>query len=125
MAKRAMRMGIFSDRYTSIESLPLHGAAFRSLGLGVEAHAASHHGIMSSKRFGGPKFDSSMRTGYFGSPQAIYVDDDDAELFWPGSFRQVDETVSSRDTHGNKSSATTFASCPPVEASLPDLTLRL
>uniref|UniRef100_M1CVW3 ZFP4 (ZINC FINGER PROTEIN 4) n=1 Tax=Solanum tuberosum TaxID=4113 RepID=M1CVW3_SOLTU len=33
LANRAMRMGMLSDRYASLASLPLHGAAFRSLGV--------------------------------------------------------------------------------------------
>ncbi|EPS69558.1 hypothetical protein M569_05210, partial [Genlisea aurea] len=44
LAKRANQIGLFSDRYTSLASLPLNGLAtpppYRSLG--VEAHASIH-----------------------------------------------------------------------------------
>ncbi|TKY69202.1 Zinc finger protein 7 [Spatholobus suberectus] len=48
MAKRAMQMGTFTERYTSLASLPLHGSTFRSLGL--EAHAAMLQGHVHSVR---------------------------------------------------------------------------
>ncbi|XP_039023704.1 zinc finger protein 4-like isoform X2 [Hibiscus syriacus] len=116
MAKRVMRMGILSERYTSLASLPLHGSTFRSLG--IKAHSAMHQGIMPSSNMPidtgtGARFDQ----GYFGIP--IYVEDDDVDLFWPGSFRQVNE---------DQRVGTGFiavASPPTTDTSALDLTLKL
>ncbi|KAE8724570.1 Zinc finger protein 1 [Hibiscus syriacus] len=129
MAKRAMRMGILSDRYTSLVSLPLHSSAFRSLG--IKAHSTMHHGIMQSQRplytRAGVRFDQ----GYFGMP--IFMEEDDVELFWPGSFRQVNEEASSNQASGyarnsTQSSNISFvatASPSRTDTYFPDLTLKL
>lgn len=126
MAKRAMRMGMFSNGYTSLASLPLHGSSFRSLG--IEAHAAMHRGILRSER--PPRGGARFEQGYFGP--SIFMEDDDVGLFWPGSFRQVSEPVGSvggtrtalqlgsdANTNfvGNESRTTTTSS--------PDLNLKL
>ncbi|RZC03367.1 Zinc finger protein 4 [Glycine soja] len=98
MAKRAMRMGMFAERYTSLASLPLHGSAFRSLGL--EAHAAMHQGhVHHSMR--APDMSAAAKFGkdYFRTP--IFVEDDDVGLFWPGSFRQIDERGYVNLRHGS------------------------
>lgn len=124
MAKRAMRMGMFSNSYTSLASLPLHGSSFRSLG--IEAHAAMHQGILQSER--PPRGGARFEQGYFGPP--MFMEDDDVGVFWPGSFRQVREPVGSvagtsalelapnanMNFVGNESRTTT---------SSPDLTLKL
>ncbi|XVF43456.1 hypothetical protein PTKIN_Ptkin02bG0041400 [Pterospermum kingtungense] len=143
MAKRAMRMGILSDRYTSLASLPLHGSTFRSLG--IKAHSGMHQGIVPSQRHldtrGGARFDQ----GHFGMP--IFMEDDDVDFFWPGSFRQVDgvggnqafefaqnSTQSSNIAFAARASPPTTdtnigfvarASTPRTDTSSPDLTLKL
>ncbi|GAU34666.1 hypothetical protein TSUD_67160 [Trifolium subterraneum] len=88
MAKRAMRMGMFTERYTSLASLPLHGSPFRSLG--VEAHSAmhqrSHMQPSSSMRSPDMRAAAKFDRNHFGS--LVFVEDDDVGFFWPGSFRQ-------------------------------------
>ncbi|KAJ6766685.1 ZINC FINGER PROTEIN 3-RELATED [Salix purpurea] len=85
LAKRAIRMGIFSERYASLASLPLHGSSFRSLG--IEAHSSVHQNfappVRSLEISSGARFDN----GYAGLP--VFMEDDEAELLWPGSFRQA------------------------------------
>ncbi|KAL3652870.1 hypothetical protein CASFOL_002551 [Castilleja foliolosa] len=120
LAKRAMRMGMFSERYASLASLPLHGTAYRSLG--IEAHAASMHHhhqqmmVQNSPR-GGARF---VAQGYYGMP--VFVEYDEGEISWPGSFRQVDGVqVDPRVVSGQSSG-------PPARtepASIPDLNLKL
>ncbi|KAA8532427.1 hypothetical protein F0562_032460 [Nyssa sinensis] len=90
LAKRAMRMGMLSERYASLASLPLHGSAFRSLGL--EAHSSVHQRMVPQDRplheaRGGARFEQRE----YGLP--MFMEDDEAELFWPGSFRQIGEGV--------------------------------
>lgn len=87
MAKRAMRMGMLSERYASLASLPLHGSTFR--GLGIEAHGSLHQGMVPQgtsfhSMRGGARFEQS----YVGLP--MFMEDDETEIFWPGSFRQID-----------------------------------
>lgn len=137
MAKRAMRMGMFSDRYTSLASLPLHGSSFRSLG--IKAHSAMHQGVMPSHR--PPPFDTRVgarfEPGYYAMP-VFMEDDDDAGLFWPGSFRQVNAGVPSHVNldftrfPNQNSNMNSVAMAPPVPtrtdkppSSSPDLTLKL
>lgn len=121
LAKRAMRMGILSDRYASLASLPLHGSAFRSLG--IEAHASVHHGVVPPVRppFQGAKFDQ----GFCGFP--VFVEEDEAEMFWPGSFRQIEQRSNARVLSGfelrQNSNFVTMAPQPPPPQ--PDLTLKL
>lgn len=129
MAKRAMRMGMFTERYTSLASLPLHGSPFRSLG--VEAHAAMHrrHVPSSSLRStpdmrAGAKFDKN----HFGS--LVYMEDDDVSFFWPGSFRQVDQGAGGIDQghHAQTSNSSIVPMAPPppqASSTSPDLTLKL
>ncbi|KAK8537374.1 hypothetical protein V6N12_043539 [Hibiscus sabdariffa] len=129
MAKRAMRMGILSDRYTSLASLPLHGSAFRSLG--IKTHSAMHHGIMQSQRPLDTRAGARFDQGYFGMP--IFMEEDDVDVFWPGSFRQVNEGASSNQAsdyaqNSTRSSNISFvatASPPRTDTSSPDLTLKL
>ncbi|KAI3700108.1 hypothetical protein L2E82_44725 [Cichorium intybus] len=104
MAKRAMRMGMLSDRYASLASLPLHGSTFR--GLGMEAHAALHQGVQAMR--GGARFDRS----YLGIP--VFVEEDEAEPFWPGSFRQMNGVGDSSNHNTERDSSAS-----------PDLTLKL
>lgn len=125
LAKRAMRMGIFSERYASLASLPLHGSAFRSLG--IRAHASEHQSFMPPMR---PLEISNSRKfehGYLGMP--IFMEDDEPELLWPGSFRQV---TNAHGAHPSFSLATSSnVNFPEVTLPVdindpsPDLTLRL
>jgi len=127
MAKRAMRMGMFTERYTSLASLPLHGSAFRSLGL--EAHAAMHQGHVHALRAPDMRAAAKFGKDYFRTP--IFVEDDDVGVFWPGSFRQIDGRggiVNLRHdaAHAHSSSTRFVAAVPPAQTSAsPDLTLRL
>ena len=79
IAKRAMRMGIFSERYASLASLPFHGS-FRSLG--IKAHSSLHHGFVPTT-----KSSARFEQGYVGLP--IFLEEDEAELLWQGSYHQV------------------------------------
>ncbi|XWS69470.1 hypothetical protein CRYUN_Cryun04dG0181800 [Craigia yunnanensis] len=129
MAKRAMRMGIWSDRYTSLASLPLHGSAFQSLG--IKAHSAMHQGIMPSLRPLDTRVGARFDQGYFGMP--IFMEDDDVDFFWPGSFRQVNEGVggnqasefAQNSTQSSNIGFVAMASPPRTDTSSPDLTLKL
>lgn len=125
LAKRAMRMGMLSDRYASLASLPLHGSAFRSLG--VEAHASMHQrGAQPNSPFHGVRGGARFEQGYFGVP--VFVEDDEVEMFWPGSFRQVDANPG---FHPGQSSNINFVAMPPPKPSTdssstsPDLNLKL
>ncbi|KAF2295519.1 hypothetical protein GH714_033110 [Hevea brasiliensis] len=80
IAKRAMRMGIFSERHVSLASLPLHGSSFRSLG--IKAHSSVHQDISPPVRPQDNRNTARFDQGYFGLP--IFVDDDEAALLWPG-----------------------------------------
>lgn len=129
LAKRAMRMGIFSERYGSLASLPLHGSTARSLG--IKAHSSMHQGFAPAIR--SLDFNTSTRFGYVHhqSPPLYVEDIDEADhLLWPGSFRQVTNVdISSRPS-------ITFTGCSNVNSVewtpsvvqddlTPDLTLRL
>ncbi|XP_061373813.1 zinc finger protein 4-like [Gastrolobium bilobum] len=125
MAKRAMRMGMFTERYTSLASLPLHGSPFRSLG--IEAHAAMHRRQMPSLTTpdmrAGAKFEKNH---HFGS--LVYMEDDDMSFFWPGSFRQVHQGAGV-DLGNAQTMNTSFVPMapppPPQTSTSPDLTLKL
>ncbi|KAJ8763023.1 hypothetical protein K2173_023228 [Erythroxylum novogranatense] len=121
LAKRAMRMSIFSERYASLASLPLHGSAFRSLG--IKAHSSVHNSFMPPDNRSGARFDH----GSLGPP--VFVEDDEAELLWPGSFRQVADANDSAPSFvlTTSSNINLSAETPPVdlENSAPDLTLKL
>ncbi|GER51816.1 zinc finger protein [Striga asiatica] len=95
LAKRAVRMAMFSNRYASLASLPL---------LGIEAHGAhSHnHNHNQERLFRAPRFVDRPRMPL----PAVFVEYE--ELTWPGSFRQVH-----RDGDG------------PSSSRLPDLNLKL
>lgn len=125
MAKRAMRMGIFSGRYTSLASLPLHGSPFRSLGM--EAHAAVHQRAIPSERPPEMRGGARFQPGYYGVP--VFMEDDDVDLFWPGSFRQVDEQIGGGSelqfTQSSDMNIVTKMPSPRTDSSSPDLTLKL
>ncbi|XP_057971650.1 zinc finger protein 4 [Malania oleifera] len=132
LAKRAMRMNIFSERYANLASLPVqHGSPFRTLG--IKAHSSAHQGFTPPVRPHDIR-SSAMKfeNGYLGQP--IFVDDEDLELLWPGSFRQV--SMASGAAHHPSfvlagSSNMNFVEVTPSvkidnhESTVPDLTLRL
>ncbi|XP_057417217.1 zinc finger protein 4-like [Lotus japonicus] len=127
MAKRAMRMGMFTERYASLASLPLHGSPFRSLG--IEAHAAMHQRHMPSSSSlrapdmrAGAKFE---RNHHFGS--LVSMEDDDLGYFWPGSFRQVDRGGGVKLGQSHSSNGSFVPMAPPSQqaSTSPDLTLKL
>lgn len=132
LAKRAMRMGFFNERYASLASLPLHGS-FRSLG--IKAHSSLHHGpsqpVVTTMRPPEVKNNARFEQGYLGPP--IFLEDDESDLLWPGSFRQVTEAKGDNSSHQNfimtGSSDLSFAEVNPhvvdIENSTPDLTLKL
>ncbi|KAM1017744.1 hypothetical protein ACFX13_048012 [Malus domestica] len=130
LAKRAMRMSIFSESYASLASLPLHGSSFRSLG--IRAHSSVHQGFAPPVRPAEIGSGARFEHGYMGVP--IFLVDDGVELLWPGSFRQASAAETSNSTHPSfvlthESSNLNFAEVtPPVDVkdnSAPDLTLKL
>ncbi|CAN1151476.1 Zinc finger protein 4 [Linum perenne] len=155
IAKRAMRMGVFSvDRYnmSSLASLPLHGSTFRNLG--IKAHSAMHHGhIFPFQRPPPPPFDRNSLGGarfeqsYYGVPvQLINSEEEDEEVgsHWPGSFRQVvirseeQGITNSNDIHqfglqfadrpnftATSDAAMQMSTDSDFDSSAPDLTLKL
>lgn len=121
LAKRAMRVGIFSERYASLASLPLHGSSFRSLE--IKAHSS-----LLNQGFNAPirpyemiKTSSKFENGYAGPP--VFLEDDETELMWPGSFRQEADFVFA----GAPGMSFTEGLTPVGGAAetSPDLTLRL
>ncbi|XP_073224184.1 zinc finger protein 7-like [Cicer arietinum] len=130
VAKRAMRIGMFTERYTSLASLPLHGSSFQSLGI-IEAHAAMHQKQMqssSSMKAPAAKFEKEC----FGAASMLMHNDHDVGIFWPGSFRQIDENAGINLRYQNAHSSnlnTIFVAKsplpPPQTSTSPDLTLRL
>ncbi|KAK3218533.1 hypothetical protein Dsin_012503 [Dipteronia sinensis] len=128
LAKRAMRLGIFSERYSSLVSLPLHGSSIRSLG--IKAHSSLLQSFAPPMRAPEIRSGARFEHGYPGVP--ILVEDDEAELLWPGSFRQVAQPgnhhLPSFEMAGSSSisyevGATT--SIVNLENSVPDLALKL
>ncbi|XWS30636.1 hypothetical protein CRYUN_Cryun23aG0002600 [Craigia yunnanensis] len=126
LAKRAMRMGIFSERYATLATLPLHGTSFRSLG--IKAHCSAHQSFAPPARPPDTRSNARFDHGYLGLP--IFMEDDEAELLWPGSFRQIAE-AGNTDHLGFVLPGTSNINFGEVtqpldlESSAPDLTLRL
>ncbi|KHN23078.1 Zinc finger protein 4 [Glycine soja] len=108
MAKRAMRMRMFTERYTSLASLPLHGSTFQSLGL--EARAAMHQGHVHHHSMRAPDIRAAAKFGKDYFQMSIFLEDNDVDLFWPGSFKQIDERGGFNLGHGEHAhnSNTTF-----------------
>lgn len=128
LAKRAMRMSIFSEKYAGFASLPFHGSSFRSLG--IKAHSSVHNGVAPMMRPPEIRSSAKFEHGYVGVP--IFLEDDEAELLWPGSFRQVAETNNTNLPNFvlTESSNLEFVDqvvTPTVDIdnSTPDLTLKL
>lgn len=101
LAKRATRMEVLSSRYGNLASLPLHGSTLRSLG--IQAHGSLHH--VAPARIGRARFNQS----YYGLP--VFVEEDETELIWPGSYWQMDGMTSAPDKE--------------LSSTTPDLTLKL
>jgi len=121
LAKRAMRMGMFSDRYNaSLASLPLHGS-FRSLG--IKAHSSMHYGFSPTTiRPHHHEVRNNMRfeqQGCVGFP--IFLEDEESKLMWPGSFRQESGAGGAQQNF----ILTEVNPCVDKEKSTPDLTLKL
>lgn len=128
LAKRAMRMSIFSEKYAGLTSLPFQGSSFRSLG--IKAHSSVHNGISPLVRPSDIRTSGRFEQGYLGVP--IFLEDDEAELLWPGSFRQVAETNNTSTSPPgfvlSGSSNINFVEVTPtvdIDNSTPDLTLKL
>ncbi|XP_031492226.1 zinc finger protein 4-like [Nymphaea colorata] len=117
LAKRAHRMGMFSDRYASLASLPLHGSAYRSLG--IKAHSLMHNSVFN--KAGGAREGARFGHGHMGLP--VFMDDG-VELIWPGSFRQrVNMGIQTQGLAGNPE--LNNVQLLKDDFSEPDLTLRL
>ncbi|KDP25826.1 hypothetical protein JCGZ_22548 [Jatropha curcas] len=127
LAKRAMRMGIFSERYVNLASLPLHGSSFRSLG--IKAHSSLHQNVSTTIRPQDIRNSARFDQSYLGLP--FFMEDDEAELLWPGSFRQIteaeDTTHEQRFVLTGASNMNFFGENPAADLanSTPDLTLKL
>eukprot|EP00262_Sarcandra_glabra_P004140 TRINITY_DN1512_c0_g1_i1.p1 TRINITY_DN1512_c0_g1~~TRINITY_DN1512_c0_g1_i1.p1 ORF type:complete len:259 (-),score=27.02 TRINITY_DN1512_c0_g1_i1:218-994(-) len=121
LTKRALRMGVLSERYASLASLPLHGSTCRSLG--IKAHSSLHDSAFERPDArGGARFES----GLLGMP--IFLEDDETGLFWPGSFRQMAGISPSFNFAGNSNLNFVAVAPHPLEENSsgpPDLTLRL
>ncbi|XP_022734614.1 zinc finger protein 4-like [Durio zibethinus] len=117
LAKRAMRMGI---------SLPLHGKTFRSLG--IKAHCSVHQSFAPEARPPDSRINARFEHGYLGWP--IFMEGDEGELLWPGSFRRIAE-AGNTDHPGfllpGSSNINFVEITQPVnlDSSAPDLTLKL
>ncbi|KAL5102121.1 hypothetical protein RYX36_006448, partial [Vicia faba] len=124
IAKRATRMGIFSDRYNaSLASLPLHGS-FRSLG--IKTHSSMHYGfsVPTAIRPHHHHHETKNNTrleqqGCVGFP--IFLEDEESELLWPGSFRKASEAGDGQENF----ILNEVNPCVDIEKSTPDLTLKL
>lgn len=128
IAKRATRMGIIAERYASIASLLPNLSSGRSLG--IKAHSSVHQSFLPALRplelRNSARFDHQ---GCLGLP--VFIEDNEEELLWPGSFRQVVEAGDHTD-HSyivpGESNVNFLDVNPPVEldnSAKPDLTLKL
>ncbi|KAL8476416.1 hypothetical protein ACS0TY_028913 [Phlomoides rotata] len=117
LAKRAIRMGVFSDRYASVASLPLNGSSFKCLGM--KSHSSLHRGVVPpSEQRNSPRYGD----GYY---QPMYVEDEDTQLLWPGSFHHLVPTAPIFVQDGNSSVKSVENKRALDRDSTPDLTLRL
>lgn len=133
LAKRAMRMGILAERYASLASLPLKGGSSSFRSLGIKAHSSLLHGFTAPMKPTEIRSSARFEPGYIGMP--IFLEDDDAEVMWPGSFRPMAETRNTREeltqpsfilTGVSSISSADKTSSQDIEnSSTPDLTLKL
>ncbi|KAK6125818.1 hypothetical protein DH2020_040437 [Rehmannia glutinosa] len=125
LAKRAIRMGVFTDRYASVASLPLHGSAFKCLG--IKSHSSVHQGYVPPNRPQEIRTSARFENGttYLCQPP-LYVEDEDTELLWPGSFHRVATAeISPRPIFGASNVSFVGKTRPLDRDPTPDLTLRL
>ncbi|GAA0166681.1 hypothetical protein LIER_40236 [Lithospermum erythrorhizon] len=118
LAKRAMRMGMFTEKYASLAALPLHGSSFRSLG--IKAHSSMHHYTVPQGNPFDIRTSARFEHGY-ASNQPIYIEDE-AELIWPGSYSNE---VLTNSSSLNFVETTLSPDKHPILEREPDLTLRL
>ncbi|KAL8229332.1 hypothetical protein R6Q57_014232 [Mikania cordata] len=93
LAKRAVKMGMFSDTYANqLAAFPCNETWFRYLQ--IEAHSSQHQ-TFTPPVMRIPKECNIMHprhsNGFMASP-AYVQDDEPDQLLWPGSFRQVAAT---------------------------------
>ncbi|KAK6150373.1 hypothetical protein DH2020_015305 [Rehmannia glutinosa] len=125
LAKRAVRMGVFTDRYASVASLPLHGSAFKCLG--IKSHSSVHQGYVPPNRPQEIRTSARFENGttYLCQPP-LYVEDEDTELLWPGSFHRVATAEISPSPIFGASNVSFVGKTRPLDRDpTPDLTLRL
>lgn len=115
LAKWALRMDAFPYTCASIASLPLHGSPLHSLG--IKAHSSMHQRAVEKQV---SRSISKLDRGLLGA-MPVFVEDDDAHFYWPGSFRPL--ATSSFELMGN--SNLNCAASDPLPVEEPDLTLRL
>ncbi|KAE8681210.1 Zinc finger protein 1 [Hibiscus syriacus] len=121
LAKREMRMG--NAGLSLAAALPLLGtsASFRSLG--IQAHCSTHQTFAATPR----THNGIVEHGYVGVP--IFMEDDESELLWPGSFRQIAAGSNTADHPGFVLPGSSLVELnEPVyleDSSEPDLTLKL
>jgi hypothetical protein len=120
-------MGLFTERYASLASLPLNGNSFRSLG--IKTHSSLHHGFSPPTIRPIPEIKSNARfkQGCIGHP--ILLEDDETELSWQGSFHQVTKG-GSNNTHQSSNLCFTEVNVKPLVDNIdinsaPELTLKL
>lgn len=119
LAKGAMKMGFFSQRYASLVSLPTQSS------MGLEAHGLTLQNHQTQNLSAMPlclddKGRSIMEQGrYFGIP--MFSENDASEFPWPGSFRPLRATEQSPSTNQTVVAPNMCNSSSPP----PDLTLRL
>ncbi|KAI9118159.1 hypothetical protein K1719_010491 [Acacia pycnantha] len=125
MAKNAVRMGFFPQRYPNTpEAIPLHVPPRT---LGMKPHSSQHCVISPTSKVQEMKNNAGFEVGYYGQP--IFFGNNQSGLVWPGSFRQMADIG---DDHKNflltESSNMSFREVNPpvdVEKPTPDLTLKL
>ena len=102
--------------------------SFRTLG--IRAHSSAHDVSMTRQT---PETlirnIARFNQGYFGNCIPFYVEDDEAEMLWPGSFRQATNAVAVEAGNDNlgerKMDFLDVKQAMDMESSLPDLTLKL
>ncbi|GAB4828691.1 hypothetical protein Ancab_018356 [Ancistrocladus abbreviatus] len=131
LAKRAMRLGMFPNRYVSLASLPLHGSsAYRWSSIDIQAHGSSthHQQMQAQSQQLRPCFEYTRGGAKFQQSPVFVEDDGGPVLFWPGSFRQVVPEGEGGSDGGSGGEVGEFPEENFVqsrEPSLPDLNLKL
>ncbi|CDY07483.1 BnaA07g25620D [Brassica napus] len=128
LAKRAMRMGSSTPYATAaLSCLPLHGNMTSLRTLGIQAHGSSHDPRPAPETI--IRNIARFNQGYFSNCVPFYVEDDDTELLWPGSFRQAAGAVRAEACNDNlgesKVDFLEVKQAVDMESCLPDLTLKL